>query len=350
MWTRWPLQSCCSMRLRFLVERAALGAALMLAPACGARTSDGGPVRVTIPQGASFAAAADSLRSAGVIRSSRLFRAYAKVTRRDRELRPGTYELPRNSGWAGLIEALTTGAGLQRTVTVPEGLSLAAIITLLSTSLEIPADSLRAAAADTAHLRELDIPTSTLEGYLFPETYQFPEEVGARDVVDAMVRQFQRAWRSEWNDRLEEIRMTRHQIVTLASIVEKEVRIGEERPIISAVYHNRLRIGMALQADPTVQYARGQHTSRVLHRDLDIESPYNTYRNPGLPPGPIASPGAASLEAALYPADVPYRFMVAHPDGHHIFNVSFADHTRTIGELRRLGGSRSAEGQRAPNR
>lgn len=307
-------------------------------------------MRVTIPQGASFAAASDSLKSAGVIRSSRLFRAYAKMTRRDRALRPGTYDLPRNSGWAGLLEALTTGAGLQRTVTVPEGLTLAAIISLLSTSLELPEDSLRAAARDTALLRRLEIPTPTIEGYLFPETYQFAEGAGAQEVVAAMVRQFERAWKPEWNERLEELRLTRHEIVTLAAIVEKEVRVGEERPIISAVYHNRLRIGMALQADPTVQYARGQHTARVLHRDLDIESPYNTYRNPGLPPGPIASPGAASLEAALYPADVPYRFMVAHPDGHHIFNVNFDGHTRTIQELRRLRGGAPANGQRAPNR
>jgi UPF0755 protein len=129
--------------------------------------------------------------------------------------------------------------------------------------------------------------------------------------------------------------MSRHDIVTLASIVEKEARLAEERPVISAVYHNRLRRQMPLQADPTVQYARGAHRERVLYRDLEVESPYNTYRNPGLPPGPIASPGKASLEAALFPAQVSYLFFVAHPDGHHEFRDTFREHVEARQDIRR---------------
>lgn len=129
--------------------------------------------------------------------------------------------------------------------------------------------------------------------------------------------------------------MSRHDIVTLASIIEKEARLSEERPVISAVYHNRLRDRMPLQADPTVQYSRGRHTTRVLYSDLEVESPYNTYKRTGLPPGPIASPGRASLEAALFPANVPYKFFVAHPDGHHEFRVTFRQHVEARQQIRR---------------
>ena len=135
--------------------------------------------------------------------------------------------------------------------------------------------------------------------------------------------------------------MSRHDIMSLAAIIEKEARLAEERPVISAVYHNRLKAGMPLQADPTVQYARGEHARRVLYRHLEVESPYNTYRNRGLPPGPIASPGIASIEAALYPADVPYRFFVAHPDGHHEFHVTFEGHAQARQRVQRERRARS---------
>jgi UPF0755 protein len=148
-----------------------------------------------------------------------------------------------------------------------------------------------------------------------------------RAAVTAMLRRFEQVWRPEWTARLDSISMSRHQVMTLASIVETEARLPAERPIIAAVYMNRLRDGMLLEADPTVQYARGAHTSRVLYKDLDVESAYNTYRHPGLPPGPIASPGRASITAALYPANVPYKFFVAYPDGHHEFRNDLAGHT-----------------------
>jgi UPF0755 protein len=184
-----------------------------------------------------------------------------------------------------------------------------------------------AAARDTTHLRRLGVPTPTVEGYLFPDTYTFLPGTSARAAVNAMVQRFERVWRPEWTARLDTIEMSRHQVVTLASIVEREAKVAAERPVIAGVYRNRLRDGMRLEADPTVQYARGIHTNRVLFKDLDVDSPYNTYRHAGLPPGPIASPGAASLRAALYPADVPYKFFVAYPDGHHVFTVDFTQHT-----------------------
>jgi UPF0755 protein len=141
-----------------------------------------------------------------------------------------------------------------------------------------------------------------------------------------MVEHFETVWDNSWNARLAELDMTRHELMTLASIVEKEAMLAHERPIISAVFHNRLRIGMPLQADPTVVYALGEHVERVYLKDLEVESPYNTYRNAGLPPGPIASPGVLSIQAALFPADVRYLYFVAHPEGHHEFRNTFAEH------------------------
>ncbi len=150
-----------------------------------------------------------------------------------------------------------------------------------------------------------------------------------------MVRQFEKEWRPEWTARLDSIRMSRHEVMALASIVEKEAVVADERPIIAAVYRNRLARGMLLQADPTVQYALGERVDRVLYKHLEVDSKYNTYRHAGLPPGPIASPGAASILAALYPADVPYLYFVARPDGHHEFRRTFSEHTAAIRAIRR---------------
>jgi UPF0755 protein len=213
------------------------------------------------------------------------------------------------------------------TVTIPEGYTISLIVPLVARVLQVPVDSVIAAARDTGHLRRLEVPTPMLEGYLFPDTYIFLPGTSARAAVTGMVRRFEQVWRPEWTARLDTVDMTRHQVMTLASIVEREAKRPDERPVIAGVYRNRLRAGMRLEADPTVQYARGIHTNRVLFKDLDVDSPYNTYKNVGLPPGPIASPGAASLRAALYPADVPYKFFVAYPDGRHVFTEDFAQHT-----------------------
>lgn len=316
----------------------AVSAALLAGGACSGDAT-GAAARVVVPSGSSFRTAAESLASAGVVENPTLFRLYAKFRGKDRSLKPGTYEFPTGAAWSDVLEALSEGRALRATITIPEGWELSRIVPLVAERLEVPEDSVVAAVRDTAHLQRLGIPTETVEGYLFPATYQFPLGTTAREAVAGMLGEFERRWKPEWNGRADSLGLTRHEVVTLASIVEKEARVGDERPTIAAVYHNRLRIGMALQADPTVQYARGAHTSRVLFRDLEIDSPYNTYRYPGLPPGPIASPGSASLEAALYPADVKYLYFVARPDGRHEFRTSFEEHARVAREMRRLRDS-----------
>lgn len=358
---RLPLLSCCSMhsdsesdaaaprlrserrrrgRARSRVRRStAIITALFLAAtaACGSSKHDG-YARVTIPQGASFRTAADSLHAEGFVSSPWLFRVFARVTGRDREIRAGTYVLQHGLSWNELVGALRKGQGIERRVTIPEGWSLTQIVPELATDLGVPEDSVRAAVRDSALRNELGITTPTLEGYLFPDTYIFAYGTQARDAVEELVRHFEEVWQPQWNQRLGELSMSRNEIITLASIIEKEARLPEERPVISAVYHNRLRIGMPLQADPTVQYALGEHHERILYRDLEIESPYNTYRHTGLPPGPIASPGKASIEAALYPASVPYLYFVADSDGHHEFRTTFKEHREAKERIRRERG------------
>jgi UPF0755 protein len=324
----------------------------LAAVACGpAGSPTGGPaggpeVRLTIRKGSSFREAADSLAAHGMVRSARAFALYARLRRKDRSLRWGTYVLRKGMTWEQALDALRAGRGIVHTLTIPEGYPIAQIAPLLADALDVPPDSIQAAVRDTALLHRLDIPTPTLEGYLFPDTYVFADGTTAREAVRSMVERFEHEWKPEWNDRLRAVAMNRHDIVTLASIVEMEVRRGEERPVVAAVYLNRLRVGMQLQADPTVQYALGKRPGRVYFRDLRVNSPYNTYKVLGLPPGPIASPGAASLQAALFPAKVPYRYFVAHPDGHHEFRRTYAEHVEAIKLVRAAAAAAAADSAR----
>jgi len=280
-------------------------------------------------------AAAESLSKAGVIGSTRLFQWYAKVRRSDRGIKAGTYMLAKDASWSSVLAALRSGRGVVNVVTIPEGFTLAQIEPLLASKLSVPPESIRAAVSDTALLQRLDVPTPTIEGYLFPDTYFFPPGTSARAAVQSMVRRFEQRWRPEWGPRLDTLALSRHDLLTLASIVEREAKKPEERPVIAAVYWNRLRKRMLLQADPTVQYALPQYQKRLLTKHLAVRSRYNTYKNPGLPPGPIASPGLASMRATLYPATVPYLYFVAYPDGHHEFRSKLEEHNAAVRVARR---------------
>jgi UPF0755 protein len=320
--------------------RAAMLATTIALAAC--RGSGTGRVRVIIPHGSTLRVAAESLAHAGVVQSATMFRVYAKLRGSDRSIRAGTYVFQRGGSWGEVLDDLRGGKGLEHAITIPEGWSLYQIVPQLARVLGAPIDSVQAAVRDTALLHALDVPTPTLEGYLFPDTYVFPDGTTPRAAVRVMVDRFQRVWQPDWNQRLQELAMSRNDVMALASIVEKEARLPEERPVIAAVYVNRLKAGMLLQADPTVQYALGKHVARVMYKDLEIDSPYNTYRHVGLPPGPIASPGRPSIVAALNPAKVPYRYFVAYPDGHHEFTTDFAKHSVAVRNARREWDSVSA--------
>ena len=299
------------------------------------RGSGTGEVRVLVPRGATLRVAAESLAKAGVVQNATAFRLYGMLRGSDRSIRAGTYVFKRGISWGEVLDDLRGGKGLEHAITIPEGWSLIQIVPQLARVLEVPVDSVRAAVRDTALLHRLDVPTPTLEGYLFPDTYVFPDGTTARTAIRVMVERFERVWQPEWNARVQALAMSRHDVMALASIVEKEARLPEERPVIAAVYLNRLKKGMLLQADPTVQYALGKHVARVLYKDLDVESPYNTYKHTGLPPGPIASPGKPSIVAAFNPASFPYTYFVAHPDGDHEFTTNFTAHSIAVRGARR---------------
>jgi UPF0755 protein len=317
------------------VTRRQLVCAVAFIAAAGC-TSPDGTARVVIPPGATMRQAAESLAQQGVIRVPSLFAWYASFTDRDRSIKPGTYLVNRRNSWNEVIDALVEGRGQVHVVTIPEGWDVRTMVPAIAEVMEVEPESLTAAMQDSSLLRRVGSATDNLEGYLFPETYLMPDGADARTIVRMLVTEFERRWMPEWNDRLIELGMTRNQVITLASIIEREARVAAERPVISAVYHNRLERGMRLQADPTIQFALGRRAGRVLYRDLEINSPYNTYRRTGLPPGPIASPGAASIEAALYPDDVPWLYFVAHPDGHHLFRATLREHNEAVRRMRAL--------------
>jgi UPF0755 protein len=289
---------------------------------------------VIIPRGASFAEAADSLSKANLVGWRKMFRVYARVTGGDRHIKPGTYLLRHGTPWKDIIAALHGGHGLVNTITIPEGYTISQITPLLAKTLKVPVESVQAAVRDTSLLARLDIPNPTLEGYLFPDTYAFPLGTTASQAVHEMVYDFERRWKPDWDAKAAALKINRNDLVTMASIVEREARVPEERPVIAAVYYNRLQKGMLLQADPTVQYALGHHVGRVLYKDLEVKSPYNTYIHKGLPPGPVAAPGVASLAAAANPTNVPYLYFVASPDGHHEFRMTLQEHTSAIRQVR----------------
>ena len=343
-WRLWIADWKYAFRIRN--PKSAIRNCLLLAlAACGG--SDGPRVTVTIPAGATLESAIDSLAANHVIGRPGLFRWYAKATGLGGSLKSGVYLLRQNESWSDVVGALERGRGVEQRFTVREGLRLTEVAQLAQAALGIPRDSFVDAAEDPELLGGLSVPegTSSAEGYLFPTTYLLPQRIGARELLKVMTHQFIAQWSPEWQARLDSLGMSRHQLVTLASIVESEVRYDPDRPFIAAVYHNRLKRGMRLEADPTVSYAYGRRLRRVWEKNLAVRSAYNTYLHAGLPPGPISQPGRASLAAALYPAEVPFLFFVAQPDGKHIFSTTFAEHEAAIQRVKQL--KRAARAQRA---
>ncbi|TVP49822.1 MAG: endolytic transglycosylase MltG [Gemmatimonadales bacterium] len=294
-------------------------------------------VRFTVPQGAGFRQVADTLVSRDLVGNALLFRVYAKVRGDDGNVRAGQYAVAREAGWKSLLDDLVAGRVETVPVTIPEGWTLRQIAERLATITGLDVAEIRAALETEGEDARLNVPGPGLEGYLFPDTYRFSPGTRLEPVVQAMVAAYKRLWTPERRARAEELEMTEREVMTLASIVQAEARQVSEMPRISAVFHNRLRIGYLLQADPTVQYALGDRRSRLLYRDIDAvaDNPYNTYTNAGLPPGPIGAAGVAALEATLWPEDSDYLYFVARPDGSHIFTRSLEEHNRARVEARR---------------
>lgn len=314
-----------------------LGLALV-GEACGGDADvEPSAVEVDVPAGAGTMAVARRLQEAGLVGWPKLFTAYVALRGAEGDLKAGRYSFPEDVGWARLVTALERGEVQTVAVTVPEGFTLRSIAPRLAAVTSASADSVRGVARDSAFVASLGVPGPTLEGYLFPETYRFAHGVSPQVALRTMARRYREFWTPRRRARADSLGLTEREVVTLASIVEAEARVAEERPVIAGVYMNRLERGMRLQADPTVQYALEEPKSRLLYRDIErvADDPYNTYTRAGLPPGPIGSPGEASLEAVLRPADVPYLFFVARPDGSHVFTRTQEEHVRAKNRIRR---------------
>jgi UPF0755 protein len=321
--------------------------------ACGSEPS-GEPIPVVVSRGASFGEVVDTLSARGIIgtRTEPLFRAYGRLRRVDRSIRAGHYEFRRGESWGRILSDLTTGNVLTTRLTIPEGFTMDRMAIRLAVVSGATPDSVRALLRGSEDLAQrLEVPGPTLEGYLFPDTYFFEPGTRLEEVLAAMVRRYKEFWTTQRRDRLTELGMSEQEAVTLASIIQAEAVWTREMASISSVYHNRLRTGQALYADPTVLYALGGHRERLLYAAIDsvADNPYNTYRNPGLPPGPIGSPGEHALEAALNPAQTRYFYFVARPDGTHVFTETVDQHNLAKARARQeWDTTRSAVGVRGP--
>jgi UPF0755 protein len=288
---------------------------------------------VDIMQGSSTRTIGRQLIDAGVVRNDLTFRAALWRTGLARELKAGEYRFDSPMTPVAVIEKIARGDGYVRRLTFPEGLTIPEMARIFEAQGFGPAQTFVDAAKDVSLIADRDREADDLEGYLFPETYTLPRRTSAERLVALMVERFTEVFTPELRQAAAARDLTVRQAVTLASIVEKETGQPSERPIVAAVYRNRLQIGMGLQCDPTVIYAlqrAGRYKGNLTRDDLSFDSPYNTYRYAGLPPGPIAAPGRASLEAAVRPADVGYLYFVSRNDGSHVFARTLAEHNANV--------------------
>jgi UPF0755 protein len=295
------------------------------------------PVHVTIEHGDTMTRIIQRLKEAKVIEGGTALLILAKLSGKDREIQAGRYNFDKGITMYSIFSKLIRGDVTLREVTIPEGLTIRQIAGTLNRQIEIDSLEFVKLATDRRFVQSMGIVASNLEGYLFPDTYKLSWGTTAEKMARVMVEQFKKTFTDSLARRAEEIDFSLTDLVTLASMIEAEARDGEERDLISAVYHNRLRRGMLLQCDPTVIYALPELDRPLLLKDLEIDSPYNTYKHPGLPPGPICNPGKASILAALYPADVNYLYFVATGEGSHIFSTTLTQHNLARNRVRRAG-------------
>lgn len=285
---------------------------------------------VVIERGQSFAGTVAALREKNIIQSPRRFRLLARIKDADTRIQAGEYLLAASMTPSRILQTLIEGNVRLYRFTIPEGSNLVQIAEIVAEAGFGTAERFLDAAADPDLIHRLGLPADSLEGYLFPDTYDFPRSAEQEQIITTMVRRFWSLIPESWEARAEELGLSMHEVVTLASIIEKETGTPEERPLISSVFHNRLERGMRLQTDPTVIYGIENFDGNLTRKHLNTHTPYNTYRIQGLPPGPIASPGLASIEAALFPEDTRYLYFVSRKDSTHQFSTNLKDHNRAI--------------------
>jgi len=288
---------------------------------------------IEIPQGSGSRIIGERLVAGGVVRDDTTFRTALWMSGKGRHLQAGEYRFDHPMTPFDVIDKIARGDVFVIAITFREGLTISEMAKIFGSHGLGSAADFEKAARDAAPIRDVDPQAPNLEGYLFPETYSLARHTNAEHLVRLMVARFLHVWTPEMRAAADAQHLSARQAVTLASIVEKETGKADERPVVAAVYANRLRIGMPLQCDPTVIYGlerAGKYTGNLRREDLAYESPYNTYKNAGLPPGPIASPGQASLEAAVHPAAEDYLYFVSRNDGSHAFAKTLDEHNRNV--------------------
>jgi len=287
-------------------------------------------VTFEVGQGEGFGTVTQNLHARGLFDHPDKFKLLARFKGYDKKIRAGEYELSAAMAPREILEKLVSGKVRLYRLTIPEGYTLRQIAAAVEKAGLCPEPEFSRAAIAPAEMAAAGVAAHSLEGYLYPDTYLFPRGVTGLEIVRAMTTRFKRVFKPEWETRAAELKMSVHEIVTLASIIEKETGAAFERPLISSVFHNRLKKKMRLETDPTVIYGIPNFNGNLTRKDLTTPTAYNTYVIKGLPPGPIASPGAKALEAALYPAETKYLFFVSKKDTTHQFSTNIKDHNKAV--------------------
>ncbi len=299
---------------------------------------------VLIPEGSTFQQVANILKGEQLIRSRWAFLLLGKTREIDRKIHPGEYDLDGSMSPKEILAKLLAGRVVLHPVTIPEGYTLAQIADVLAAQDVTDSKEFTKLVRDRPFITTLGIEADSLEGYLFPETYSFARGTKAKEVIKTMVDGLNRVWGTDLQEQAARMKLSLHQVLTLASVIEKETGAKDERELIAAVFHNRLRKKIPLQSDPTVIYGLPAFDGNIHKRDLSSLSPYNTYRVQGLPPGPIGSPGAHSLHAALFPAQAPYLYFVSRNDGTHHFSSTLAEHNQAVEKYQKQPFRKRARG------
>ncbi|MCM2286258.1 MAG: endolytic transglycosylase MltG [Desulfobacula sp.] len=285
---------------------------------------------LTIVPGQGLKAIAEHLENQSIISNKLYFSVYAKIKKAGKKLQAGEYVLSGSKSPEEILDILVSGKVKLYRVTLPEGVTMREIAGLIEKEGLCEPEKFIALCQNPALIKKLEIQALSLEGYLFPDTYFFSRQTTCEDIISAMTGRFKSVFAETWQQRAKELGFSIHEILTLASIIEKETGAADERPLISSVFHNRLKKNMRLESDPTVIYGIEDFDGNIKKTHLQTRTGYNTYQITGLPPGPIASPGALSLEAALYPASTPYFYFVSKNDTTHYFSKTFEEHTKAV--------------------
>lgn len=302
------------------------------------------PLVFEVKKGESFSLVSEKLYQLGIVKNKFIFKTAAFIYGADNKIKAARFKIKKSLSYLDLIDLLTNGpADYLKTIKIYNGSILKNIVITLQQELKVDSSIILKLANDRDFLKSLNINANSLEGYLLPGIYNIYENSGAEEVISILTNSLNKFLNDSLNFQNQTNNFDKHQILTIASIIEGETNFKDEMPLISAVYHNRLRKGMKLQADPTIQYALDGGWKRLTYSDLNIDSPYNTYKYYGLPPGPINNPGKDAITAALFPAEVDYLFFVADGTGKHKFARTYKEHLNNVKDYRKWLNSKKSE-------